>query len=85
MKNNSIPFKKDRQHHLSNWKASGKTQKAYCEQEGITYSTFCWWAKKSREKSSIKETPSGFVPLHMQELKAQVEINVGQITIKVFA
>lgn len=36
---------------VQQWKASGLTQKAYCEKIGIKRSTFANWVKRSKEQS----------------------------------
>jgi hypothetical protein len=85
MENNGTIFKSDRQGHIARWKASGKTQKDYCDQQGITYSTFCWWVKQEKQKGKTKAKTSGFIPVKVQDRSASVEISVGQVSVKVFA
>ncbi|WP_419585961.1 IS66 family insertion sequence element accessory protein TnpA, partial [Thiolapillus sp.] len=36
------------QPHISAWPQSGLTQKAYCEQQELRYSTFGYWVRKLR-------------------------------------
>ena len=42
----------EKQKHLDQWKTSGLTQKAYCREYGIKYSTFGYWLKVSLQKCS---------------------------------
>ncbi|WP_419630925.1 IS66 family insertion sequence element accessory protein TnpA, partial [Thiolapillus sp.] len=36
------------QPHISAWQQPGLTQKAYCEQQELRYSTFGYWVRKLR-------------------------------------
>ncbi|WP_419605817.1 IS66 family insertion sequence element accessory protein TnpA [Thiolapillus sp.] len=36
------------QSHISAWQQSGLTQKAYCEQQELRYTTFGYWVRKLR-------------------------------------
>jgi len=48
------------QQHISNWKASGLSQKHYCRSRSLALSTFCYW--KSRINKTETTTPK-FYPL----------------------
>ena len=45
--------------HSEAWKASGKTQQAYCEQEGISYRSFIY--QHNRLMSQSKKAPLNFI------------------------
>lgn len=45
--------------HSEAWKASGKTQQAYCEQEGISYRSFIY--QHNRLMSQSKKPPLNFI------------------------
>ncbi len=45
--------------HSEAWKASGLTQEAYCEQEGISYNSFVY--QHNRLTSEPKKTPLHFI------------------------
>jgi hypothetical protein len=45
--------------HSEAWKASGITQQAYCEQEGISYRSFVY--QHNRLMSQSKKTPLNFI------------------------
>lgn len=51
--------------------ASGLSQKAFCAQEAIAFTTFQNWLKKYRARQRQVETlaaaPKGFIPLRVQE------------------
>ena len=47
------------------WKASGLSQKAYCEQNKIRYYVFHYWYKRFREQQDVVEDDS-FVPLNIK-------------------
>jgi hypothetical protein len=55
--------------HIEACKNSGQSQKGYCEQAGLAYTTFQYWAKKYREEYTEEEaseiTP-GFIPVKVQ-------------------
>jgi hypothetical protein len=54
--------------HIEAWKSSGQSQKIYCEQAGLAYTTFQYWAKKYREESSETEITDipGFIPVEVR-------------------
>ena len=48
------------------------TQKAFCKQEGIAYSTFHWWLGQYRQKETgqvvhNKKNANAFVPIHVAQ------------------
>lgn len=45
--------------HSEAWKASGITQQAYCEQEGISYRSFVY--QHNRLMSQTKKAPMNFI------------------------
>jgi hypothetical protein len=48
---------------------SNQSQKIYCNQQGIAYYTFQYWAKKYREGSSedeVTDTAPGFILVEVQ-------------------
>ena len=51
--------------------ASGLSQKVFCAQETIAFTTFQNWLKKYRARQRQVEkpatAPNGFIPLHVQE------------------
>jgi len=49
--------------HVEAWKAGNLTQKKYCQQNGISLSTFYYLIKKIRHKESHQ--PGGFIPLRV--------------------
>ena len=52
------------QEQIQGWKQSGQSQKAYCRTEGVSYSGFCYWRAKLRERTHTPElTTSRFVPV----------------------
>jgi hypothetical protein len=59
--------------HSEAWKASGITQQAYCEQEGISYRSFVY--QHNRLASQSKK-----VPLHFIEAKAESAVISSQST-----
>jgi len=47
---------------VSQWRGSGQTQKAFCEQQGIALSTFQWWRAKLSRSPKFPAAVS-FVPV----------------------
>ena len=54
----------EQQHHIAQWRRSGLSQKAYCAQSGLSWSTFKNWNKRLRpltletQFAPIQITPS---------------------------
>jgi len=71
----------ERLSHIARWQSSGKTQKAYCAEYGLVYSTFCAWRKKDKTHSG--RSANGFVALHT-DVSPRVEISLGDIQVKIF-
>lgn len=52
------------------WQQSGLSQKAWCKEHHLTYSSFHYWYKRYRSQqsdNSQKDTAKGFVRLLVQE------------------
>lgn len=54
------------------WQHSGLSQKAWCEQNNITYSSFHYWYKRFRSQQPGNQQPpgKGFVQLLIQDRPA---------------
>lgn len=53
--------REEQKYHVMQWRKSGLSQKAYCAQIGVGWSTFKNWSK--RIKRPMKETP--FAPIQI--------------------
>ena len=53
------------QGQVADWQASGLTQKAYCEEQGLRYTAFGYWVRKLRREAepSPGKKPTCFVPV----------------------
>ncbi len=53
------------QSRIAAWQQSGLTQKAYCEQQELRYSTFGYWVRKLRRAAepATEKKGAGFVPV----------------------
>ncbi len=53
------------QGQVADWQASGLTQKAYCEEQGLRYTAFGYWVRKLRRAAepSPRKKPTCFVPV----------------------
>jgi hypothetical protein len=55
-----------RMKQIEGWKASGLTQRAYCERESISLKTFCRWRRRLREQRSVPpERPTRLVAVRV--------------------
>ena len=62
---------------IATWKASGQTQKGFCETNNLNYPQFVYWLRKVRRQSSapkIKRTD--FVPVTLAAPEAAVELTL---------
>jgi hypothetical protein len=50
--------------HWSAWQASGLSQRAYCEEHGLSHAAFGYW--RNRVKLSVQALP-GFVPVKLEQ------------------
>lgn len=50
---------------VKGWQGSDLSQKAFCDQQGIAYSSFCYWCKKYRSQpvQPAGEPIPGFIPI----------------------
>jgi hypothetical protein len=50
------------QQHITDWRASGLSGMAYCQQQSLTYCRFVYWRKKLAKPESVPDrpAPSGF-------------------------
>lgn len=60
------------QRHIAAWRASGKTQKQYCEECGEALSVLRYWIRKEREESAIVN--ASFTQVITSGVPAQLEI-----------
>jgi hypothetical protein len=51
--------------YISGWKASGLTQSAYCEREGISYDSFKRWRHLLRSDAVMRGSAPRFVPVRV--------------------
>ena len=51
--------------YISGWKASGLTQSAYCEREGISYDTFKRWRRVLRSDAMVRGPAPRLVPVRV--------------------
>jgi hypothetical protein len=63
--------------HIKNWEASGLSQRAYCEREGLKISTFDYWRRQIRANTEVvkpekkRSTALTLVPVHVSDNPAQ--------------
>ena len=63
---------------IEQWRTSGLTQKAFCEQRSIRYYVFHYWYKRYKmQQSGLPDTAGSFVKLQVAKpsLGVSVEIN----------
>lgn len=53
--------------HVAAWAASGQTQRAYCEAQGLRYFAFDYWRRFVRKQNAPsippQNVPAAFIPL----------------------
>jgi hypothetical protein len=49
--------------HLSGWQASGRSQREYCLEQGLTLSGFGYWRRRLRNPDPVP----GFVPVQLDD------------------
>ena len=54
--------------HIQGWQQSTLTQKDYCLQNNLSFSTFYYWSKKLRKADQVE--PIGFVSLMIKDHKS---------------
>jgi len=67
---------------MSQYEASGLSQRTFCEQHGLAYSTFGYWRKQLRQSASVEKSSAALVELPMFPLEPaadwRVELDLGQ-------
>ena len=48
------------------WSESGLSQRLFCEERGISFSTFCYWRRQLREENEV-ESQSVFIPVEIKD------------------
>ena len=56
--------------YIEGWKASGLTQRAYCEHESISYDSFKRWRQHLRGQRGQRNAAARFVPVSVQSAPA---------------
>jgi len=70
--------------HIEDFKSSGLTRKAYCEERQINVSTFDYWREKLSPSEKRKTRESSWIPVKISEDAGPgIEIRVGRIAITV--
>ncbi len=49
--------------HLAGWQASGRSQRDYCREQGLTLSGFGYWRRRLRNPEPVP----GFVPVQLDD------------------
>ena len=57
--------------HYEAWKKSGVTQKNYCIEQRIFYSTLKFWATRYNKRNPAKSTRPGFIPVKLRSINDQ--------------
>lgn len=55
--------------HVKEWQYSGLSQIGYCQEQGISFSKFNYWVRKSRPEVAPGQ---GFVPIQLDKTPAAV-------------
>jgi hypothetical protein len=59
--------------HWAAWQSGGLSQRAYCQQQGLSFSAFSYW--RSRVKGALKGSPPAptFVPVRIEPALAAAD------------
>lgn len=49
--------------HVAAWTASGQTQRAYCDAQGLRYFAFDYWRRFVLKQNAPSTPPAAFIPL----------------------
>lgn len=52
---------------IQEWRGSGLSQRRFCEDRGISFSSFCYWRRRLREEGE-GESSSPFIPVEIRPL-----------------
>ena len=67
---------------MEQYEAGGLKQRAFCEQHGLAYSTFCYWRKRLRQSARIENNSEHLFELPMLPIGDhpdwRVELDLGQ-------
>lgn len=58
--------------HVKQWQYSGLSQIGYCQEQGISFSKFNYWVRKTRPNSLPAQ---GFVPIKLEKSPSAVSIS----------
>lgn len=60
------------QSHIDTWRAAGGSQRAYCDEQGLSYCRFVYWRRKFKRLSS--SAPAAALPATSVERRAFVPV-----------
>ncbi|MDO9583044.1 MAG: hypothetical protein Q7J24_08020 [Desulfomicrobium sp.] len=49
--------------HVEQWRQSGMSKAAYCNEQGLNFSSFKYWLRKSRLAPDVPVSPPAIIPL----------------------
>jgi hypothetical protein len=59
--------KEEREYHVEQWRSSGKSQKVYSTEAGISVVSLHYWVYGKKKKEKERAKVPAFVPIHIQE------------------
>jgi hypothetical protein len=69
------------QGHHDAWRQSGLSQRAYCEQHALNYSTFTYW--RTRVSVDAPQPSGKLIPLDLLSSRANVVITAGGVRVEI--
>lgn len=66
---------------LEKWSACGLSQRRFCEERGISLSTFCYWRRRLRERSESGAT-STFIPVEIKRPRRGIGFSYYEIRLE---
>lgn len=59
--------------HCHGWEMSGLSQRAYCEREGLSYSSFGYWRQQTRQAAGLVALPTPHQPCKLVPIQIASE------------
>jgi hypothetical protein len=73
--------------HIKNWSESGKTQKEYCNEQGLKLSLFYYWNRKlkarQKDQAEVRLVPVGMHPIQVHQSGTPLVLILGHYKVEI--
>ena len=66
---------------LEKWSSSGLSQRRFCEERRISFSTFCYWRRRLRETSE-SGSASSFIPVEIKPPRREIGLSFYEVRLE---